>query len=121
MRNRSHLSIVREARQEKLVPFTVSNIGNKEDLAQWRIDQAIKEAKWQSEAPARYNEAKNIALTALHSGKTWEDPASVAYSKLGRPKLKVEIDWQPKPNTVPWYTKAISALTSWFSRINFGF
>lgn len=54
-------------RQQKQVHYTVSIIGGKEDLAQWKADRARIDAEYAKAASSRYEARRAAAVSAVES------------------------------------------------------
>jgi hypothetical protein len=59
-------------RQEKQLPFTVTDIGGTEELTKWKLDQAHKEQIWQEQKHQRIQNIKEIAYSDELLNKTFE-------------------------------------------------
>lgn len=57
---------IREEKQvRKILPYTVTPIGGKEELKAWKVQQAVKQEQWEAGRADRYAEAKGRAVGVL--------------------------------------------------------
>ena len=100
--------------QRKVLPYTITTIGDASALGQWRTQQAVKEIEWQkAQAPKRADRRANaIAAVEAQDGRASKEVLKQAYKvkqerkerliaagKLERPTpVKAEQQvWVPTP------------------------
>lgn len=116
----------REERQiKKELPFTVTTIGGKAELAQWKAAQARKQQEWDNGRAERYANARERAIAVLNGAKPTESVHTTMAKKAneaftGSRPVRVNIPkTSVKPPKVPWYQALGQWLLSKFIDIKF--
>lgn len=86
----------------KILPFTVTDIGGKEELKKWKEDQIEKEALFQIEKEKRFLARKESFVNGLVSGKIdtfYQSEADKQFKSLSKKKdFDSEVDWSKPVN-----------------------
>lgn len=80
---------VREEKQvKKVLPYTVADIGGKDDLKVWKADQQRKQDEWETGRADRYAEAKSRAVGVMQGTRKVTEQnykADRAFEQLEQP------------------------------------
>lgn len=124
-KTRKYYEPARDVREiKKLLPFTVNAIGDKNDLAQWKLAQAAKEESWQLKRASQVESVKTrlIANEIFDASGLGLSEASKRYKALGdKSKSFIAVPgkvyhYYQKPSL---FQKAVTKCLEWFLQFNF--
>lgn len=96
---RSKIAYAQVQRAQKRVPYTVSPIGGKEELVQWRLDQAKREVEYQAskQLDRALLRANAVSAVASQAGRQLTDDEKFEISSRISRSAKGLDAWKPIP------------------------